>query len=260
MLCWCRPGPRAREPWTRPPPARPPTKCYRPQNAAQLPCWADCLSLWCSTSKPLPAVTSSISASVTPHSPNTCIYNKVLNRVSPDLEWAQAGAASPVIGCSCVPGSELDPASGLQVPATCLGRLGLPCVTLDQHLALWHQETQQSNWTQICPEKAALVIPSPSPTQPVVTDLWGQGCGIDEIMGGALLWGCPAVFSGGAEDCEVPPQTPEAWLELGLCPVTGACLSQACGLTWLRIQTCVKTQPAPLLGALWYIPGSSPKC
>lgn len=95
--------------------------------------------------------------SVTPHSPNTCIYSKVLNRVSPDLEWAQAGAASPMTGCSCVPGSELDPVSGLPVSATCLGGLGLPFI--------WHPETKQSsNWTQLCPEKAALVTPSPSPT------------------------------------------------------------------------------------------------
>lgn len=161
--------------------------------------------------------------------------------------------------CSCVPGSELGPVSGLPVSATCLGGLGLPFV--------WHPETKQSsNWTQLCPEKAALVTPSPSLTWLAGGDgALGPGCGVDKVIVGllrtfAFSWGCPAVSSGGGDDCEAPPQAPEGWLGLGL--FGSSCLGLlklSCAPTWLRIQTWLKILPAPLLGAHWYIPGSSPQ-
>lgn len=75
----------------------------------------------------------------------------------------------------------------------------------------------------------------------------------------AFSWGRPAVSSGGPEDCEAPPQDPEGWLEFGL--FGSSCLGLlklSCAPTWLRTHTWVKILPAPLLGARWYIPRSSP--
>lgn len=100
-----------------------------PRTLPGRPCWADCLSscVWSSASKPIPAVYSNHQPSVAPHSPNTCIYNKMLNCVSLDFKLAQAGAASAINGFPCVPDPELAPLSGLQLSAVGVGRPASLC-------------------------------------------------------------------------------------------------------------------------------------
>lgn len=133
-----------------------------PRTLSGWSCQVDCLfsSGWRFSHQTYTSCVQHFPTSVAPHSPNTCIYNKILDCVSLDFRWAPGRPLQPLVGSPVCQTLSWDPCLASKYLG-CGSRQASPCVTLGQPLSfVGPRDVQQSShWPKSVLRNGPLIIP-----------------------------------------------------------------------------------------------------